>query len=1702
MTSAICTPEDALLKQIEQGQLDRALELLGDFAFSIVLDPAATGLVLRSPQLDQLCQRIGAACLAQTYRPGASLDDEPADVIVLATELHDVGGHSRLVEDLIRVRPGLRHLILLTNAYNSPAAFARDRYERLGARVLLAGSGTPLEKLRWAQSHLAHHPHAQVLVFNHHADAIAIAAIQPGLNREVIFHHHADHQLCLGASLTWPRHLDYAPSFLQGCHQAGLSAELLPLSVPQGRHRAPAAANFLRSGGLRTCTSGTANKFTAPAAHPYWEVLPTLLRADVDTHVHIGPLPQELLATLYEALDRAGVSRQRFVHITWVESLWQALLEQSIDLYIGSFPLGGGRATIEALGAGIPLVTYRNPLVPMLGSCGLGPVDTWNWAQPDELRAILRQATPQELVRRARAGQEHYRTHHAPNVFAAVVRGQTRLEVAATPPQGHDDVVSYLLRAKVRAESFASVLERMAAPHPASPTARASAPDVRLLAFYLPQFHEIPENNAWWGPSFTEWTNVRQAQPLFEGHEQPLVPAELGYYDLSDISVMERQAQLAHEHGIHGFCFYYYWFDGRRLLEKPVDQLLKAQHIDLPFCLCWANENWTRRWDGGEQEVLMAQSYASAQNEQFANDLLPYFADPRYIRVDGKPVLLVYRTDIIPDLAQTVAAWRALWRAAGVGEVYLIAVESFQPINPQAHGFDASCEFPPHQTDFPATTPGKTPNLIADPRARIGDYTKLRDSWLGAPRPDYKRFRGLVPSWDNSARRRKGGATLFVNSTPQAYAQWLEGAIGQTVEEFQGDERLVFINAWNEWAEGCTLEPTQRWGRAYLEATRDVLQRPVKDLRPLSAPYAHWLQIRPDRLSAWPPGPTGARPHLTVALGAGEPAALKRTHASLAAQLRPADRVRMADEAGDWGGPGWTLLLNAGDTLEPDALAQLERLLLETAAGTTRLVYTDHDELDADGTPDTPYFKPDFNHDLLLSYPYMGRALAVRNDWAQVLLAAHGSRSYDLALAYRLALRAAAEGGAAAVRHLAAPLLHLDPAEPTVFCNRSETWQALAEVLGAHLAEHEPGSQLLEGPADGTFHVVPALPRTPLVSIVIPTRDQLPLLSRCIESLLEKTDYPQFEVLVVDNGSETAEAREFLAGLAQLDPTRFRVLDAAGPFNFSRMNNRAVREARGEFVLLLNNDTAALHPEWLTMLVRHALRPGVGIVGARLLYPDGGLQHAGVVLGLRGPAEHPALGTPGGEPGYLLRAQVQQNFSAVTAACLLVSKTIYEEVGGLDEQTFAVSYNDVDFCLKVGATGRRIVWTPLATLVHEGSASQKRSIENIDQARKQIRFTREQGAMYERWPQAIAHDPAYNPNLSLTRRGYEIETNPLLRSDGPKVDGQQRCLVFAGDTMGCGQYRLIQPLRAMRDAGLASGRVCLDTMSPNLVLRNGADTLVVQRYFTDECLDALQALTHLKGVRRIYDADDADAHMPMKNAHRAEAAKDARGRIARAIGLCDRLVTSTEALAQQLKGCNDDIRVVPNRLPPALWGAQPVARDLQAGPRRGKPRVGWAGGVSHQGDLEMVADVIRDLADEVDWIFFGLCPESIRPYVREFYLPVPTLDYPQRLMAQDWDLAIAPLEVNTFNECKSNLKLLEYGWCGLPVVCSDIMPYQGDLPVTRVKNRYKDWRDAIRAHLADLPASRAQGQALQRRVADDWVLTGHHLSHWHAAWTD
>jgi glycosyltransferase involved in cell wall biosynthesis len=349
-----------------------------------------------------------------------------------------------------------------------------------------------------------------------------------------------------------------------------------------------------------------------------------------------------------------------------------------------------------------------------------------------------------------------------------------------------------------------------------------AAAGVKLIALYLPQFHPIPENDRWWGAGFTEWRNVAKADPLFSGHYQPHVPADLGFYDLRVTETREAQAGLAREYGIHGFCYYHYWFHGTQLLERPVNDMLSSGRPDFPFCLCWANDPWSRRWDGRDDDLLQAQTYSPADDVAHIRSLLPALADPRAITIDGRPVFLVYRGRHMPDAARTTDVWRREVQKAGLKGIHLVAMETAWDLgwDATAAGFDATLLFQPQFGKLITSVP-KLP-IAGKPDLQVYDY---EEAWrvLGhLEAVSHRRYETVCPGWDNTARVGERAVVLH-NASPDAYERMLRRAI-LTAGGGAPEHRVVFINAWNEWAEGCHLEPDVRHGRAYLEATRRALE--------------------------------------------------------------------------------------------------------------------------------------------------------------------------------------------------------------------------------------------------------------------------------------------------------------------------------------------------------------------------------------------------------------------------------------------------------------------------------------------------------------------------------------------------------------------------------------------------------------------------------------------------------------------------------------------------------------------------------------------------------------------------------------------------------------------------------------------------------------------------------------------------------------
>jgi SAM-dependent methyltransferase len=350
-------------------------------------------------------------------------------------------------------------------------------------------------------------------------------------------------------------------------------------------------------------------------------------------------------------------------------------------------------------------------------------------------------------------------------------------------------------------------------------------PIVKLIAFYLPQFHPFPENDSWWGKGFTEWYNVGKAFPNFSGHYQPHCPIHLGYYDLRINEILIEQAKLAQDYGIHGFSYYFYWFAGKVLMNLPLQEMLKNKNLNMPFCLTWANENWTRRWDGADNDILISQEHSDEDSLQLIEHLTQYFEDPRYIRIDGRPLLVVYRPGIIPEISRIAILWREYLTGRGFPGLYLISAQTFSILPPIEYNFDASVEFPPHGLLSNIGAINSQLN-ISNPefKGQIFSYEEAVTFSISKPEPDFKLFKTAMLSWDNTARKQHNG-TIFHGFSLSNYQRWLRHLCTHVCinDKYTKDEKIVFINAWNEWAEGSHLEPDRRFGYGYLQATYDVV---------------------------------------------------------------------------------------------------------------------------------------------------------------------------------------------------------------------------------------------------------------------------------------------------------------------------------------------------------------------------------------------------------------------------------------------------------------------------------------------------------------------------------------------------------------------------------------------------------------------------------------------------------------------------------------------------------------------------------------------------------------------------------------------------------------------------------------------------------------------------------------------------------------
>lgn len=786
----------------------------------------------------------------------------------------------------------------------------------------------------------------------------------------------------------------------------------------------------------------------------------------------------------------------------------------------------------------------------------------------------------------------------------------------------------------------------------------------------------------------------------------------------------------------------------------------------------------------------------------------------------------------------------------------------------------------------------------------------------------------------------------------------------------------------------------------------------------------------------------------------------------------------------------WVGLINCGDQLADTALTFAAEAIDRNPGW--KALYTDDDSLGSDGHCHSPRLKPDFDVTLLRGMNYTEGLVMFR--WDAFAALGGFDTGMGAAASYDLLLKLAEKNERAVVGHLAGPLLHRT-------ASSAGDLEHISRAMTEHLHRSGVAATVSPGTLPGSMRIDYAIEDNPLVSMIIPTRDRLPMLSRCIESILEKTAYANYEIIIVDHESRAEDTQRFLHGLSTSGAStpgesRLRVIRHQGELSLSALFNTGAKQARGSHLVFMHDDVAALHADWLEKLLAHAQRPGIGVVGARLLSADGKLQHAGIALGLSGTADLVGSGAALDDMSHLGRYVMEQEVAAVSAACLLVRREAFETVGGFSEADFPIFHLDVDFCLRVAEAGWNIVWTPHATLLHDGPVRLAEGIRSAPlppQDRSQ-RWKDEEERLLERWLPRLARDPHYNRLYSLHLPGYRLCKDTLLARNPLPWKPLPRVLAQPADRHGCGYYRISSPLAALATQGRVQGWDTMEFYLPVEIERFSPDSVIFQRPYSDLQLEFIERTAKYSKSLRVFELDDLLTMIPEGSVHRSAFPKDLSSRLKRAAAGCDRLVVSTPTLANNLKSWHQDIRVVDNYLPSDTWLNHAPSRLASA-----KPRVGWAGAYGHEGDLLMMEGVIRELAEEVDWILLGSCPSLLRPYIRELHDLVDIKDYPAKLASLNLDLAIAPLEINSFNEAKSHLKLLEYGIQGYPVICTDIVPYQGDYPVRRVRNTQAEWTKAIREHIGDLSECGKRGDALRDHVRKNWMLEDH-LDAWLKAW--
>ncbi|KPX94448.1 Glycosyl transferase, group 2 family protein [Pseudomonas amygdali pv. mori] len=650
----------------------------------------------------------------------------------------------------------------------------------------------------------------------------------------------------------------------------------------------------------------------------------------------------------------------------------------------------------------------------------------------------------------------------------------------------------------------------------------------------------------------------------------------------------------------------------------------------------------------------------------------------------------------------------------------------------------------------------------------------------------------------------------------------------------------------------------------------------------------------------------------------------------------------------------------------------------------------------------------------------------------------------------------------------------------------SPLWQAQenydqARTVQRHLhVRGYPGSKV-HALESGLYRIDYGHADQPLVSILVTSQDQLETLLPCVESILEHTTYPHYEILICDNNSQSAQTTQWLATIDSMQSERIRIVRHEQALSPSALLNSAAEHALGDYLVMLDSHALIIQQDWLNHLLNHALRPEVGVVGAKLISTDGNVVQAGIIMGLNGTAATVTASDIAGSASDAQRLETDQNYSAVSGSCLMIRKSVHEEVQGLDEHLFPLHFNDVDLCLKARSTGHLVVWTPHAIVALRPDDAQS-DAEALDFATR---------ALYHRWLHYMAWDPAYNKNLTLTE-SFVAQSNPQL-SWRPLTHRPLPVVLALPCNHAAAGNRISTALQSLSAERETDGIISHAPLPFVEIARLSPDTVVIQGPVNESLIASINAIKDHTNAWVAYDLPHYPAYAEIDKS--AVPLATVQASLRHGLARADLITVPTTALAELLEGSHPNVQVIETRLAPEPW------RNLQSQRQtRPRPRVGWVGTAAETGDLLILSEVIKALADRVEWVIMGPCTRWLRPYIHELRSPVEGTLFPGTLASLNLDLVLAPAESNLINTSKSPVALLEFGACGFPVICSDVLSVPEDLPVTRVENETNAWVSAIEQHIDQLDECARKGDALRQAVIDNWMLEADHLQAWRDAW--